>query len=230
MRKVGLVGGIGPESTLLYYQGIIDGYRKRTGNDEYPKMIIDSLDLTEMYNLADKKDWANFTDRLSDSIECLVAGGAEVAAMAANTAHIVFHRVAERSTIPLISIVEETCIYAKARGLKRAIVFGTGFTMSSGLFDEAFGRHGMEAFVPPLKEQSVIHNIIFPHLQEGIVVPEEKSTVLAIANRMIEEKGADALVLGCTELPLIIKPGDLPVAVLDTTEIHISSIVDYLVK
>lgn len=228
MKKLGLVGGIGPESTLDYYKGIIAGFRARTGGTGYPLMVIDSLDLDVMYNLADKKDWGPFTDRLVASVHTLAAAGAEFAAMAANTAHIVFHRVQERSPLPLISIVEETCKFAKAKGCKKVIVFGTGFTMSSGMYTEAFARHGIKAFVPTPDEQRTIHGVIFPNLQEGIVLPEEKRLVLGIANRMIAETGADALVLGCTELPLIIKQEDLDVLVLDTTQIHIDAIVDYI--
>ena len=112
MKKLGLVGGIGPESTLDYYKGIIAGYRARTGGVDYPHMIIDSLNLDEMYALADKKQWNTFTDRLVGSVKNLAAGGAEFAAMAANTAHIVFDRVREQAPLPLVSIVEETCKYA----------------------------------------------------------------------------------------------------------------------
>jgi len=228
MKKLGLIGGIGPESTLDYYKGIIDGYRKRTGGDDYPVMVIDSLNLTEMYNLASKKDWKPFTDILVESTTRLVAAGAELAAMAANTAHIVFDEVKKRSPLPLVSIIEETCHYALSKKCKRVVIFGTAFTMSSGLYTEAFARYGMEAFVPTGKDQKTIHNIIFPHLQEGIVIPEEKKAVLEIARRMISDKRADALVLGCTELPLLIREGDLELPLLDTTQIHIQKIVELI--
>jgi len=228
MKKLGLVGGIGPESTLDYYKGIIAGYRARTGGVDYPQMLIDSLNLDEMYALADKKQWDVFTDRLVASVKTLAAGGAEFAAMAANTAHIVFDRVRDQSPLPLASIVEETCKYAQFRGCKRVVVFGTAFTMSSGLYTNAFARYGIEAYVPTEDGQKTIHGIIFPNLQEGIVLPAEKRAVLQIANRMITEKNADALILGCTELPLIIKQDDLGALVLDTTRIHIDAIVDYM--
>jgi aspartate racemase len=230
MKKLGLVGGIGPESTLDYYQGIVAGYRRRVSGDEYPRMIIDSLDLTEMYNLAAAKDWETFTRRLRQSIECLVGGGAEFAAMAANTAHIVFDQVSSQSPIPVISMIEETCRQARRNHCHSVVVFGTAFTMSSGLYTAAFARHGIDAFVPTAEDQAAIHNIIFPHLQEGIVLPEEKQQMLEIARKLISEKNADALVLGCTELPLIIKEGDLDVLLLDTAQIHIEAILDYMLS
>ena len=228
MKKLGLVGGIGPESTLDYYKGIIEGYRKRTGKDDYPVMVIDSLNLTEMHNLASRKDWEPFTDILVHSTRRLAAAGAEFAAMAANTAHIVFDEVRKRSPLPLVSIVEETCLSALSRKCKKVVIFGTAFTMSSGLYTEAFARYGMEACVPTEEDQKTIHGVIFPHLQEGIVLPEEKDAVLGIARRMITQTGADSLVLGCTELPLIIGEGDLEVPLLDTTQIHIQKIVELI--
>ena len=226
MKKLGIVGGIGPESTLDYYKGINDGYAKRVCGGGNPPLIIDSLNLADMYAFAANKQWPQFTERLAGSVRNLVAGGAEFAVMAANTAHIVFEAVAGQSPIPLISIVEETCLTAKAKRCKTVVIFGTAFTMSSGLYSEALARYGIAAHVPSAAEQAVIHGIIFPHLQQGIVLPEEKATMLQIAHRMIAELNADALVLGCTELPLIIKPGDLPVPVLDTTEIHIEAILN----
>lgn len=228
MKKVGLVGGIGPESTLDYYKGIIEGYRARTDGDNYPQMIIDSINLTEMYDLASLKRWDLFTRRLVDSIKSLAAGGAEFAAMAANTAHIVFDEVKTQSPLPLISIVDETCKYAQSKACKSVVIFGTAFTMSSGLYTNAFAKYGIDAFVPMEDEQQAIHNIIFPNLQEGIVLPEDKKVMLQIANRMIAEYKADALILGCTELPLIVKEHDLDVPLLDTTQIHIDAILDYM--
>lgn len=230
MKKIGLVGGIGPESTLEYYKGIIDGYRERTKAGDYPKMVIDSLDLTEMYNYAEKRQWAPFTDRLVDSIKNLAAGGAEFALMAANTAHIVFDEVKLRSPLPLISIVEETCKFAQLRECRNVVIFGTAFTMSSGLYSNAFAKYGINAFVPNEDEQKTIHNIIFPNLQNGIVLPEEKKAILEIADRMIVKTKADALVLGCTELPLIIKEKDLDTLILDTTRIHIEAVLAFLLE
>ncbi len=228
VKKVGLVGGIGPESTLDYYKGINGGYRARVGGRDNPPIIIDSLNLAEMYDLAANKQWPEFTDRLAGSVKSLAAGGAEFAAMAANTAHIVFEAVQRQSSIPLISIVEETCKAAQIKKCKSVVIFGTAFTMSSGLYSNAFAAYGIEASAPTVEDQATIHGIIFPHLQEGIVLPDEKCTMLQIANRMIAERQADALILGCTELPLIIKEQDLDVLVLDTTQIHIDAIVDYL--
>lgn len=224
MRKVGLVGGLGPASTLDYYRGINDGYRKRTNSDSNPPMIIDSLNLAEAYSLVSNRQWPEFTSLFVRSLEALAAGGAEFAAIAANTAHIVIDEIDRQSPLPLVSIVDATCKYAQSKGCKSVVVFGTAFTMSSGLYTDALAKRGIEAFVPTEDEQKSIHGVIFPNLQEGIILPEDKKTVLAIASRMLSEKGADALVLGCTELPLIVQENDLDTLLLDTTQIHIDAI------
>lgn len=232
MKKIGLVGGLGPASTLDYYRGINEGYRARTNSDgnppANPPMIIDSLNLAEAYSLVSGKQWVELADLCVRSLKALAAGGAEFAAIAANTAHIVFDEISRQSPLPLVSIVEETCKYAQAKNCKRVVVFGTAFTMSSGLYTDAFARSGIEAFVPTEDEQAAIHGVIFPNLQEGIILPEDKKTVLRIANRMLSEKNADALILGCTELPLIVHENDLDALLLDTTQIHIDAILSYM--
>lgn len=226
MKRAGIVGGIGPASTLDYYRGVIDEYRARRSATDYPRMVIDSLDLSEMYDLATAKAWGPFADRLVASIHSLRAAGADFAAMAANTAHIVFDEVAALSPLPLVSIVEETARSAQQNNCRCVIVLGTAFTMSSTLYTAAFAKCGIAAYVPTADEQTVIHGIIFPHLQEGIVLHEEKAAMLGIARRLVNEHRADALVLGCTELPLIIKDGEVDALLLDTTQIHIKAIVD----
>jgi aspartate racemase len=227
MKKIGIVGGIGPASTVDYYKGIVDGYRAKTSKG-YPKIIIDSLDLDEMYDLVANKVWDEFTSRLVNSIKTLAAGGADFAIMAANTAHIVFAEISRQSPLPLLSIVDETCKYAQKNDCKRVIIFGTAFTMSSGLYTDAFAKYDIAAHVPSEADQATIHSIIFPNLQDGIVLPEEKEKILEIAKRMIADKDADALILGCTELPLIIKDEDLDILVLDTTQIHIDAVLDFI--
>jgi len=150
--------------------------------------------------------------------------GADIAAISANTAHIVFDEVLEQSPIPLIGLIDETCMQAQNQGCKKVIIFGTLFTMSSGMFEKKCTQYGIEAIVPCEDEQQTIHNIIFPNLVAGIVIEKDKETILNIANKMLAEHNADALILACTELPLIIQSGDLNTVLLDTTKIHIDAI------
>jgi aspartate racemase len=129
------------------------------------------------------------------------------------------------SPLPLISIVEATCRFAKVKGCGRSVIIGTQFTMSSGLYSDAFSKYGIDAVVPNKEEQGIIHEIIFPRLEAGIVDPEDKQKMLELVNRLLRENDADALVLGCTELPLMIKDGDIEQTILNTTRIHINEIV-----
>ncbi|MCL2149043.1 MAG: amino acid racemase [Methanomassiliicoccaceae archaeon] len=226
MRKAGIVGGIGPASTLDYYKGVIEGCRARKG--AYPELVVNSVSMSEMLSHVQGGDWDALVGMLSRAIDCLAGAGADFGAIASNTPHIVFDRVRELSPIPLISIVEETCRHARSEGYGKVAVVGTRFTMGSGLYTEALAGCGIEAVVPPEAEQEAIHGIIFPNLENGVVLQEDKRRMLGIIDRLLSESGADALALACTELPLMVKEGDVGVPLLDTAQIHIRSIVDYM--
>ena len=234
MKKLGLVGGVGPASTLEYYKSLNEGYQKSLANPakcgENLPMVIDSLNLAVAYNLVEKKDWDNFAELFIDSIRAMHRAGAQIAAISANTAHIVFDEVAARSPIPLVGLVDETCKAAQDKGCKKAVIFGTAFTMSSGMYEKKFAAYGMDAAVPSEVDQKTIHGILFPNLAAGIVLEEDKAVILDIAKKILSEQKADALVLGCTELPLIIKPGDLDAILLDTTKIHIEAILSQVLN
>jgi len=226
MKKAGIVGGIGPASTVDYYNGIISGVRAKVNDGNYPEIIINSVNMTEMLAFVQNKEWDALADMLLQAIKSLTDAGAEFAAIASNTPHIVFEKIQKQAPLPLISIVDETCKYAHNKGCKNVVVIGTRFTMNNGLYSEAFKKYNISAAVPSETEQELIHNIIFPKLEDGIVVPEDKTKMLEIANSLIKEYRADALVLGCTELPLMIKAGDLTTLILNTTQIHIEAIVN----
>jgi len=232
MKKLGLVGGVGPASTIVYYKNINEGYQKRLTNPaksaESLPMIIDSLNLAVAYELVEKKDWEGFTRLFVNSINLLHGAGAEVAAISANTAHIVFDEIVAQSPIPIIGLVDEACKYAQIQGCKKIIVFGTKFTMSSRMYEKKCAEYGIDAIVPNAHDQETINTILFPNLVAGIILEQDKKTILEIAIKMLEQHQADALVLGCTELPLIIKPGDLNTILLDTTKIHIGAILSYM--
>jgi aspartate racemase len=225
MKKVGIIGGIGPASTLDYYTGIIEGYRTKKGSEDYPEIIINSVNMTEMMAHIQNNDWESLIEMLAEAVNDLDNAGARFAAIASNTPHIVFDKVAELSPIPMISIVDETCKYARSKGCKRVIVIGTLFTMKSGMYPEAFEKYGITAIVPSEKDQMEIHYLFFPNLENGILIPEDKKKMLALVNRLIKEHKADALVLGCTELPLMIQKNDLDILIINTTQIHIDAII-----
>ncbi|MCL1805967.1 MAG: amino acid racemase, partial [Clostridiales bacterium] len=181
--------------------------------------------MTEMLSYIEREDWNSLTEMLVGAISNLKAAGAQFAAIASNTPHIVFDRIERLSPLPLVSIVDETIAYAQAKGVKKAVVIGTRFTMRSGLYAKAFSKINIATVTPSEDEQEEIHGIIFPKLEDGIVDFDDKSRLIALANRLISGHNADALVLGCTELPLMIKENDMDALILNTTQIHIDAIV-----
>jgi len=230
MKKFGLVGGVGYLATLDYYKKINEGFKKRLENPpksgSNPPMVIESINIADAYSLANQKNWQDFTMLFSDAIHRLQKAGAEFAAIAANTAHIVFDDIQAASPIPLIGIVDETAKEAKKQGIKKMIIFGTNFTMGSSMYEAKCAQFDLEAISPNEADRKIIHDIIFPNLESGIVLEDEKETLLSIARKMQKEHNTDALVLGCTELPFAIKNGDLETILLDTGVIHINAILD----
>jgi aspartate racemase len=134
-------------------------------------------------------------------VKDLANAGADFTVLSANTLHIVFDRVAERSPMLLISIIDKTCKYAQSKERKRVVVIDTLFTMKSGMYPKAFDKYGITAVVPSEKEQMKNHNLFFPNLENGILIPEDEQRMLALVYQLIIQHNADALVLGCTELP-----------------------------
>src|SRR6059058_587550 len=167
MKTLGIIGGLGPESTIDYYQRIIALYRERTPDGSYPEFIINSVNLTKGLNFMDAGDLAGMADYLVEAIGKLARAGADFGVISANTPHIVFDDVAAKSPIPLISIVEATCAAAKARNLKRLALFGTRYTMQATFYPKIFARDGIELLVPDLHKQDYIHDKYMNELVAG---------------------------------------------------------------
>ena len=231
MKTVGIIGGIGPESTIEYYRLIIAGYRERQTDGSYPSIIINSVDLTKLVRWVGANELDAFTDFLVGEIERLARAGVDFGALASNTPHIVFDQIRERSPIPLISIVESTRDAAQALGLKRVGLFGTSFTMQGRFYPDAFSKAGMTIVVPAEDEQAYIHEKYMKDLLNGILLPETRERLLAIVDRMKERDGIEGLILGGTELPLILRDTEHNgIPFLDTTKIHVERIVAELLS
>jgi len=229
MRTVGMIGGLGPESSIDYYRSILGGYRARTGKREYPHIIINSLDVDKGIAMLDANRLNDLTDYLSDGVEKLVRAGADFSFIAANTPHLVFDEVQRRSAIPLLSIVCVTADRAKALGLKKAGLFGTGFTMRADFYPKEFERAGLSLVVPKEAEREYIHGKYIGELLKNQFLPETRNEILRIARRMKMEDAVEAIVLAGTELPLLLRgSGATDIEFLDTTVIHVDVIIDEL--
>lgn len=230
MKKIGIIGGLGPESTIDYYKGIINAFRQREDALATPEIIIYSADVSRLLELVEAKDWNNLVDWLVKRVNALHSAGAEFAVIGSNTPHIVFDKVKSRSPIPMLSIVDETCKRALNMKLRKPGLIGTKFTMGSNFFQKAFHNAGISVIVPMKDEQQFIHNKIISEIELGIIKNSTRQELLSIAKRMIDEDSIDGLILGCTELPMILEKDEYGIPFLNTTAIHIDSIVDYCIR
>src|SRR5215471_17240921 len=167
MKTLGIIGGLGPESTVDYYQRIIALYRERTGDGSYPEFIINSVNLRKGLDFMDTGDLTGMADYLLQAIDKLARAGADFGLISANTPHIVFDEVASKSPIPLISLVEATCAAAKERKLKRLALFGTRYTMQGTFYSKVVSRKGIELLVPEPEDQNYIHDKYMNQLVPG---------------------------------------------------------------
>ena len=231
MKTLGIIGGLGPESTIDYYQRLIALYRERTGDGSYPEFIINSVNLKKGLDFMAANNLAGMADYLLEGIGKLARAGANFGLIAANTPHIVFDDVAPKSPIPLISIVEATCAAAKTQNLKRLALFGTRYTMQATFYSKVFSRQGIELLVPEPNDQAYIHDKYMNELVPGKFLPETRAGLLAIVDRMKETTGIDGVTLAGTELPLILSDADHNgIPFLDTTKIHVEAAVDEMLS
>ncbi len=214
MKSLGIIGGVGPESTIDYYRKIISLYRQRKGDGSYPELIINSIDLKKEVDLVERNQLDELTAYLLEEVEKLARAGAEVGLIASNTPHIVFGELRPRSRIPLISIVESTCDVAKEMKLKRVGLFGTRFTMQGTFYPDVFVREGIQLVVPEVEDQNYVHDKYMSELVNGVFLPETHEGLLKIVDRLRTAQRIEGLILGGTELPL----NGLPI--LNTTKIH----------
>lgn len=229
MKKIGIIGGLSAESTIEYYKILIKEYNKRKGGKSSPLLIIDSLDLEEAVDLMSNSDWDGVFNIIFQSAKNLEYAGAEVIIIATNTIHKIFDRLQEEINTPMISIVDVTAEAAKSKNLKKIGLLGTIFTMQSDFFQKTFQRYDLEIIVPNQEDQKLVNEVIFKELTFHIIKPESKRRYLDVIGRLRQE-GAEGVILGCTEIPLLIKQEDSPIPVFDTTTLHAMAALEYAMK
>lgn len=230
MKPIGIIGGLGPESTVDYYKEIIAAFNARYDEMAYPEIIIYSVNIDEFMKFVETKNWSGLSEWLLEKISSIHRAGAQFAVIASNTPHIVFDEIKSKSPIPLLSIVEETCNKAQEMDLKNVGLMGTKLTMEADFYKKPFISKGMSVVVPSEKEQRFIHHKLFSEIELGIFKDSTREELLAIAKRMVDEEGIDALILGCTELPLILTQSKYDIPFLNTTAIHCESIIKYCLQ
>jgi aspartate racemase len=221
MKSIGLVGGMTPESTIAYYRMIIDLGREHWDDPVHnPVVLIYSIDLAEIVAHQDVGDGEKVVEILSEVLEKLRGAGAELGALTANTPHVFFDRIRTRTKLPLINIVDATMEHARGLGVRRALLLGTRATMEGSMYPEAFSTAGIEIVIPDDEERRFINRSIYTELAVGRVTPEARDTYLRICRRRIDRNDVDAVILGCTEIPLVLTTDDLPVPLIDSARCH----------
>ncbi len=227
MKVLGIVGGIGPESTIEYYRSIIREYRKAVADGASPALVIRSIDVRKLLDLIGKRLYAETVKYLGDAILSLAGAGADFAIVAANTPHIVFDDLRKVSPIPLLSIVDATCQTAKALGMTKVGLIGTRFTMQADFYQGPLVEAGIDLVVPNPEEQDVIHEIYVEELLSGKFLSSSRERVCRILGRLKRDDQIQGVLLAGTELPLLL--GEIRevegVPLLDTTQIHVNAAV-----
>jgi aspartate racemase len=225
VKILGLIGGTGPESTIDYYRLLIAKYREQADGNS-PPLIINSVNLKLMIDWMGAGELGKVADYLTAEIDKLQKAGADIGALTANTAHIVFDELQTRCALPLVSIVEATCERVQQLGLQTVGLIGTRYTMEAPFYPAVFSRRNVRLVVPTPEEQTYIHQIYFNELLKDKFLPETRTKLLAIADEMKARDGIQGLILGGTELPLLLRAeehNDLPL--LDTTRIHVDRLI-----
>lgn len=224
MQKIGIIGGLGPEATADYYKRITGFFHDYNQSLSTPEIIVYSVDIEELFKFVTDRRWDALAEWLTNKVSALKNAGADFAVISANTPHIVFDQVQAQSPIPLISIVETTLESAKSAGLKTVGLLGTKFTMQSNFFGERFAKEGITVVVPSDHEQQYIQDKLVNEIELGIFNDSTRKELLSIITSMKHRNNIDAVILGCTELPLILTEGTSQVPLLNTTALHVAAI------
>ncbi len=226
MKTLGLIGGTTWLSTIDYYRYINEGINERTGGAEYAKCIIYSFNFTEIKNLADANDWDRILQLVTKACNQQEQIGAEAIVLCANTMHYIAGGLKKQINLPVINIVEATACEIKKHNLKKVALLGTRFTMDFDFYKVKLAEQNVETIIPAEDDRKFIHSSIFDELGKNIFKPDTKERYIKIINGLVEQ-GAEGVILGCTEIPLLIKQEDLNIPAFDTTKIHSRAAVEF---
>ena len=225
MKKIGLVGGTGPESTLMYYKELNTRIDRMTNGTEMPDIAVESVNFRRAWGYVSAGEYGLLADYLAEKVNSLHAGGAEVISLTAGTMHIVLEDLLRKTQVPLVSIPRAVCREAQARGYRKIGLLGTIFTMEQDYMKTDFREAGIEVVIPDKADRELVAKRILEELENGIVKESTLKEFQEIIRGMRDRDGIEAVVLGCTELPLILNPDNCPVPCLDSVEIHINELI-----
>lgn len=219
MKRIGILGGTSAESTVSYYTRITREYTQRFGNFAYPEILIYSLSFQEIVDWQRAGNWEAIATKMADAFQVLANAGAQIGLIAANTLHRVYDAVAKESPIPLVHIVDALAVAIHAEGCSTVGLLGTRYTMKESFYSDRLTLHNIATLVPTRQVQEEIHRVIHEELARGILRPSSKATYLQIIDSLAR-RGAEGIILGCTEIPLLINEADSTLPLFDTAAIH----------
>lgn len=230
MKTIGIIGGLGPEATVDYYNGIINSFKNEKADLVYPEIIIYSVNMSEFIGLMREKKYDKAVDKVVEKAESLAKAGAEFIAITANTPHMFFEQISKRSPLPILSIVEATREECVKHSYRKAGLMGTGFTMNATFYQDVFRKSGIEVVLPSEEDKQILNHKLFSEIELGIFKEDTRNILIDITKKMVREHGIDSMILGCTELPLILTEAEYAgIPMLNTTGIHVEAIVRYCI-
>ncbi|CAM1369809.1 aspartate/glutamate racemase family protein [Tenacibaculum xiamenense] len=219
MKAIGLIGGITPESTIMYYRVLNQLASRKYGSKHSAKVIMNSVDFGEISRLQHEGRWDLLDDIMANAAISLEKAGASCILICANTMHLTIKAIRKKVTIPVIHIAEATSEKIKEKRLTKVILLGTKYTMEKRFYIDILESHGIDVVVPNKEDREIIHTVIYDELSRGILNDDSRSNYVNIISKLVA-KGAEGVILGCTEIPLLIKEDDVTVPIFDTTTIH----------
>ena len=225
-KRIGILGGMSPESTIEYYQYITRTYAERFGNYGYPEIIIYSVSFQQYVDWAHAGDWGSAAQGLSEAARSLEDAGADFIIIATNTMHVVFDEVESSVNVPMLSLLDAVADAILAQGMRTVGLLGTKFTMEMTFYQDALAREGISVLVPDAEDREYVNNAIFEELVVGQILDESRAEFVAIINHLAA-LGAEGVILGCTEIPMLISEEDVRVPLFDTTAIHAEAVLNY---
>ena len=223
MRTLGLIGGLSWESTAIYYRHLNEMARERLGGLHSAKLVLWSFDFADVARLQHGNDWAGATALMEDAARSVAAAGAEAIVICTNTMHMMADAVEKASGRPVLHIVDAAAAALQAAKAKRPLLLATRYTMEQPFYRDRLTRHGIEAVVPDEADRALVHRVIYEELCRGVVNPSSRVAVANVIMANAARQAIDSVILGCTEITMLIGPGDTPLPVFDTTRLHAES-------
>ena len=227
MTTIGLIGGMSWESTAVYYRLLNEGVRARRGGLHSADVLLHSLDFSPIAEMQAKGDWDDAGDVLADSARRLERAGADCIVLCTNTMHKLAERITSATRVPFLHLADVTARAIRASAARKPLLLATRFTMEQAFYRDRLAAHGVEAIVPGEAERTDVHRIIYEELCRGEIRPGSKARYLAIIADAVASQGADGVILGCTEIGLLISQGDTALPAFDTTALHVAAALDF---